>query len=309
MVAAGAESGTVPVDERHPQIRTRRVAFDWEETPLHWIPGAPVATHLVNAFQILLTTGEKWFIQCVRDALPYVADERLRAEVKGFVGQEMVHSRSHQGVLDRLLARDGLPTAHLTDAAHAKLAERATAMAELARTDPRRFRRRLRFELGAVSAIEHYTAVVGQWIIENDGLDRAGADPTMLDLFRWHGAEEVEHRSVVFDVYTALGGGYPLRAASWAVATALLSLALVQGTFELLRRDPSITVPVTFRRVRRSYRASVRKGHVPAMATMFLREGLTYLRPGHHPSKVCSTEIALEYLRRSPAARAAAGAA
>ncbi|HEU5030493.1 MAG TPA: metal-dependent hydrolase [Spirillospora sp.] len=291
-------------DERHPAIRPRRVAFDWTATPLHWIPGAPVASHLINYFQILLTTGEKWFVQCVQDAAPHITDPVLRAEIKGFVGQETVHSRSHQGVLNDLLARDGIDTRPVIDGALAGLAGRAALMSRLAEADPRRFRRRLLFELGAISAIEHYTAVLGQWIIDNDRLDACGADPTMLDLFRWHGAEEIEHRSVVFDVYRALGGGYALRCLTWAVAMALLVRALVAGTFDLLRRDPSITRRVTVRRVYRSYRRSVRAGHIFGLGSLLL-EGRVYLRPFHHPSHVCSTEVALDYLRRSPAARAA----
>ena len=30
----------------------------------------------------------------------------------------------------------------------------------------------------------------------------------MLDLLRWHGAEEVEHRALVYDVYHHVGGSY-----------------------------------------------------------------------------------------------------
>jgi predicted metal-dependent hydrolase len=38
--------------------------------------------------------------------------------------------------------------------------------------------------------------VLGQWVIQNRGLDYAGTDPVMLDLSRWHDAEEIEHRSL-----------------------------------------------------------------------------------------------------------------
>jgi uncharacterized protein len=29
--------------------------------------------------------------------------------------------------------------------------------------------------------------------------DAIGTDPVMLDMLRWHGAEEVEHKAVAFD--------------------------------------------------------------------------------------------------------------
>ncbi|GAB3683928.1 metal-dependent hydrolase [Actinocorallia lasiicapitis] len=283
------------IDERHPLIKARRVVFDWEATPLHWIPGDPLASHLINYFQVLLTTGEKWFIQCVQDAVPLLPpDELLRAEIRGFIGQEMVHSRSHQRVLDLLLRREGIDVRPITAIAEGKLAARPVEIAELARTAPRRHRARLLFELGVVAAVEHYTAVLGQWIIENDRLDAVGADPTMLDLFRWHGAEEVEHRSVVFDVYERVGGGYPLRVLSWGVAVFFLLLTLVQGTAYLMREDPSIIRKPTARRLLRSYRASVRRGHLPGVVALLLGEGRIYLRRGHHPSQVCSTRAALD---------------
>jgi uncharacterized protein len=69
-------------------IRPRRVRFDWKATPLHWIPDDPGTTHFINVLHLLLPAGEKWFVDVYREALPLVTDERLREEVKGFMGQE-----------------------------------------------------------------------------------------------------------------------------------------------------------------------------------------------------------------------------
>lgn len=301
----GPQGRMSEIDERHPPIKTRRVSFDWEKTPLHWIPGDPVGTHMINSFHVVLPEGEKWFINCVRAATPHVRDDRLREEIKGFIGQEMVHSRSHQGVLDRLLSGNGIDVSMITEPADRGNAEWPAKMAALKERSPRLYRWRLLFELGAVASIEHYTAVLGQWIMDNDALDRAGVDPTMLDLLRWHGAEEVEHRSVVFDVYQHLGGRWPMRVAAWTVSLFFLYWALIGGTLLLMKQDPSIKRKVTLPRIYRSYRRSVRSGHIPGIFKLLLGEAPVYLRPSHHPSQVCSTPQALDYLMRSPAAQAA----
>ncbi len=291
------------LDERHPVIKPRRVTFEWAATPVHWIPGDPVGTHVINAFHIVLPAGERWFIECVREALPQITDERLRTEVKGFIGQEMVHARSHQGVLDRILEENGIDTRKITDEMNEGLAGRPAKRAAMS---PRAARRTLMCELAAVAAIEHYTSVAGQWLMDNDGMEKAGVDPTMLDMLRWHGAEEVEHRSVVFDVYQHLGGRYLMRVAAWAVAIFFLYWAMISGTMHLMRSDPSITRKVTKWRVYRSYRRSVRNRHIPPIFGMLVGQARIYLRPWHHPSQVHNTQQALDYLSTSPAALAAA---
>ncbi|HXA59862.1 MAG TPA: metal-dependent hydrolase [Streptosporangiaceae bacterium] len=291
----------VGLDERHPPIKTRRVAFDWEKTPLHWIPDDPVGTHLINAFHIVLPAGERWFIQCVKDALPDLTDEKLKEEIKGFIGQEMVHARSHQGVLDQLLEKNGIDTRKITDQMNKGNDDRP---GERAKMSARKARWMLKFELGAVASIEHYTAVFGQWIMDAKALDEDGADPTMLDLLRWHGAEEVEHRSVVFDVYQAMGGRYPMRVATWAVSLFFLYWALFGGGYYLAGQDPTAG-KMTKLRFLRAYRRSVRQGHIPGVFKMLLGEAPVYLRPRHHPSRVCSTQQAVDYLLTSHAAQAA----
>jgi predicted metal-dependent hydrolase len=289
------------VDERHPPIKPRRVVFDWEKTPLHWIPGNATATHMINSFHLVLPEGERWFIQCVQDVKPMIKDEKLLEEIRGFIGQEMVHARAHGSFLNELLDHHGVDHRRITEAGKAGNDGRR---ADRARLKPRSYRRMLRFELAAVSAIEHYTAVLGQWIMNNQALDDAGVDPVMLDLLRWHGAEEVEHRSVVFDVFQKVGGRYPTRVLGWLVSIAFLYYALIGGAIFLVNADPSIGKKPSKLAMYRDYRRAAKAGLVPSVFRLLIIEGMVYLKPGHHPSQVCSTPEALEYLLKSPAAQA-----
>jgi uncharacterized protein len=188
-------------------IRARRVAFDWESTPLHWVPDDPQTTHTVNVLHLLLPAGERWFCQLFRQGLDSVGEdhEQLRSDVKGFIGQEAVHAQAHAAVLEHLDAQglDARPYTRRIDT----LFERVLAdhpIGERAWLRPLA-RNWLIARLAITAAIEHFTCVLGSWIIEDSGeLDRVGADPVMLDLLRWHGAEEVEHRCVAFDLFEHL---------------------------------------------------------------------------------------------------------
>src|SRR3954468_20940665 len=86
----------------------------------------------------------------------------------------------------------------------------------------------------------HYTAFLGDWVLNADELDRRGADPTMLDLLRWHGAEEVEHRSVAFDLFMHVDGGYRRRARTWATAFAALMFLWQRGSRFFMANDPTL---------------------------------------------------------------------
>ncbi|MEU5882340.1 metal-dependent hydrolase [Spirillospora sp. NPDC047279] len=287
------------LDERHPTITPRRVKFDWSDTPLHWIPGEPVATHFINVLHLLLPAGERWFVHVYKQALPLVEDdERLRGEVKGFMGQEAVHAYSHQGVLDRQMLAQGLDPRPLT----IKIEWLFRNLLGDRRPLPVVSRRQwLNFRIGMIAGIEHYTAVLGQWILDAHELDEAGADPTMMDLLRWHGAEEVEHRSVAFDVFQHVSGAYWRRFLAFFAGVLALPLSVYFGAAYLCRKDP------TLKGVRpriRDYRRAVRRGVFPSNRFMIKAAG-AYLRRGYHPSQECSTQKALDYLATSPAALAA----
>lgn len=288
---------SIDLKEGHPQKR-RMVRFDWSSTPLHWVPDDPFSTHMINVLHLLLPAGERWFISVVNEAAPLVKDPQIRAAIKPFVQQESWHAWAHTVVLEHL-AQHGIDS----DPFLRRLDKWFAGIGNPKPTWPRPLQRWwLHRRLADVAALEHFTAVLGQWMIETVGLDYAGADPMMLDLLRWHGAEEVEHRSLVYDVFQDVSGSYLIRAASMIFTTPAFAIWWLAGMRFLMAQDPTIDARprfVDWLRATRQYR-------VPGPWKLLVTTPARYLRPSHHPNTEASTEMAMAYLDTSPAAQAAA---
>lgn len=159
-------------------------------------------------------------------------------------------------------------------------------------------------KLALIAGIEHFTAVLGDWVL-NHPFEKFNADPEMVDLFRWHGAEEVEHRSVAYDVarYFQIRRGHMML--TFVLATMLLVGVMLRYTKFLVRQDPSLPNYGVFGVLRQMNKAMKRGA--------FLRwrelgkSALEFMRPGFSPDQVGSTAQAVAYLSTSPAAKAAAG--
>lgn len=284
-----------PADAVTSRLAARRVRFDWSSTPLHWVPGDAQTTHTANVLHLLLPAGERWFVDVYRQALPAVTDPRLRADVKAFMGQESTHSRAHAGVLDHLAAQ-GIDATRYTTKVE-RLFDQVLGDEPWGRPVPERLRARwLRQRLAIIAAIEHFTAVLGTWVLEAEGFDAAGADPVMVDLLRWHGAEEVEHRAVAFDLYQHLDGGYLRRVAAMVQVAPVLVGLWVAGISFLLREDPTTAEAPTLR----AYWRAARKDRLPGPVRL-MSAVPRYLRRGYHPSHEGSTARARAYLAVSPA--------
>lgn len=280
----------------HPTYR-RMVRFDWSNTPVHWVPGDPFATHMINVLHLLLPAGERWFIQVVNEAAPFVDDPELRQAIKPFVQQESWHAWAHAVVLDHL-AEQGIES----DAYTTRLQGWLSALGDQKPNWPQWLQRWwLHRRLADVAALEHFTAVLGHWVIQTRGLDYARADPAMLDLLRWHGAEEIEHRSLVFDVYQHLCGSYPLRAVSMLLTGPQFLFWWIAGVRYLMAQDPTIVASPRWR----DWLRAARQYRVPGPWKLIVTSPIRYLRPSHHPETEASTEMAMEYLKHSPAAKAA----
>ncbi|MCW2497837.1 metal-dependent hydrolase [Jatrophihabitans sp.] len=280
-------------------LRPRDVQFDWDGVPLHWMPGEPVATHVINALNLLLPAGERMFVSTFKEALAEVTDPEVREAMIGFMGQEAVHAETHDKVLWQFLDRRGIdPRPYV---AQADFIFGAIGAAAKRLPAPARYRNLVE-RLAFIAGIEHFTAVLGDWILNAD-LESFGADPTMADLFRWHGAEEVEHRSVSFDVATHFGMGYVQRYVMFVLGSGGLLVTVVRGTKFLVHQDP--TLPnYGYPRVLAEMTRAMSHGALPKWRSL-AAASIRYLRPDYTPEVEGNTAQATAYLAKSPTAQAA----
>jgi predicted metal-dependent hydrolase len=292
--AAGARRAEVTeaAPAAQPPIRARATRFELGDSPSHWVPGDPQTTHTINVLHLFLPPGERWFCDVFRDAIPLITDEQLRADARGFVGQEATHAKAHDGGLAFL-------------ASHRIDLRREVARADKVRVRARKLihrlppalrRRVLTAELATIAAIEHFTAVLGVWIVEDSArLDELGVDPAMLDLLRWHGSEEVEHRAVAFDIFEHLSGSYARRVIAMAGAFGGLTVAWAAAVRVLMHLDPEVHGRPSWQ----AFSEAGRDGRLPTFRSI-VDSVPEYLRRDHHPSQVGNTELALAYLASSP---------
>jgi predicted metal-dependent hydrolase len=174
--------------------------------PRHWHGGRRSVTTFFDNLSVFFPAGERFFIATVRALDGHVSDEKLRAAMRAFCGQEGVHSREHVRYNEMLEAR-GYPVAQMERRVQSLL---------------RRASRRLpkRSQLAITCALEHFTALLGQLVLADPKI-LEGADATMARLWRWHSAEENEHKAVAFDVFNAVGGTYEQRVGYMLLVTVI----------------------------------------------------------------------------------------
>jgi uncharacterized protein len=276
-------------------LEARDVAFEWAKLPFHYVPGEPFVTHMLNVLHLLLPAGEEFFVDVFKQTLPLIKDEQLRLDVQGFIGQEAVHSQAHSTVLSHFAAQ-GVDVTPYTDQIRWVFEK---LLGQRTRWSPRRQQSWLLEQVSFVSAIEHYTAILGEWILNTPAHDAIGTDAVMLDMLRWHGAEEVEHKAVAFDTMQHLRAGYWRRVRAQLVVAPAMLLLWIRGVRFLYSVDPAL--PDARPRWRDYWRAA-RRGLMPGPLRFVTAVG-DYYRPGFHPSQLGGLAQAVDYLAVSPAAR------
>lgn len=249
-----------------PHLAVRRLLVDLQ-TPFdrRWCDGDAFRSALFNALSMSFPVGEQFFIDSVRrgaKALPADEQARFGDEVQGFIGQEATHRRLH-ALFNEQLRQQGLQNDW-----EPRARER---LAPLQDADVRHW-------LAITAANEHFTALLADWLLDHPDLF-ARTESRLATMWRWHSAEEAEHRSTAFDLYRALGGSHAWRVRWFRRVTLIFVTDLCRQTFANLKRDGALYRPATWRSA-----ASLLFGR-HGLVSSTLRPWVRYLRRDFHPSQ------------------------
>lgn len=177
--------------------------FDTQESPnKYFADGSMVFSHLIAVLSAIFPPGEDIFVRSVRRYRDILTDPELQKRVAGFIGQEKTHGLQHRE-LNEQLATMGYPTPWFEYLLQST--ERMEKFLDAQYPNPNRLPRLRHFFLGFTVAAEHFTAVWAENILRSPEIQAMMYDPEIRNLLNWHALEELEHKSVAFDVYRAVG--------------------------------------------------------------------------------------------------------
>lgn len=176
------------------------------------------ATLFLAMLSAIFPPGEDFFVRSVVRYRDRIDDPRLAARVAGFTAQEVIHSREHDRLNDAFTSR-GFDMA---------AAARPVALAlELLAVLP------ARHQIACTAFMEHFTAVLAEDLLATPEFrEKVHAD--VADLWLWHALEELEHKSVTYDVYETIGNRHHERVLAVALVLATVAPAAVAGWGTLL---------------------------------------------------------------------------
>lgn len=238
--------------------------------------GDILMSHILTVLSSVFPDGEDFFVRSVTSVRDRLHDERLLADVEGFVGQESMHGREHRALNDRL-AQLGYPTRAIGQYVQTLTAVRERVQGKKA-------------NVGFTAALEHYTATLAETLLTDEEARNEIGHPGARYLLMWHALEESEHKAVAFDVFRAIGGTELMRQATmwithltFVVETGIWTAISVLGD-DYARRHP-LQLAKSAWRLRNS--PFTKKGPVKLL--------FEYHRPGFHPNERDTSELITEW--------------
>ncbi len=266
-----------------PQVR--RPEFGLEQNfAKYYADGNAVLTQILNSLHVVFPEGEKLFIRSVKYFQDEIKDPQLKARIKGFIGQETQHMAQHEKIWDTLESQ-GVNVREY-DAWYSKNAYE-TVEGTIRKIFGEETYKKL--ALSVTCALEHYTATLAEVAMDPEINAMQGFDENMKALLMWHAAEEIEHKSVAFDVMKQINSGEVIKNAGMVIGTWALLWYGAVGAVKFLAEDKDIKltdIPASI-----AEKAPLTAKLLAAMVPKLVQ----YFRPDFHPDQMNNDYLATEY--------------
>lgn len=201
-------------------------------------------------------------VRTAQAQLRHLDDAVLRSQVSGLIGQESNHSQAHHQYNETLRQQNYCFETYL----------------RFVNWFFSRFMPRLGapLQLAAIAGFEHLTSALSEVVLHHNTF--AEAHPTMKALWEWHAAEELEHKSIAFDLFQAIDGSYWRRAVGGILGIAIVVGLMATGMLLLAVQDPGFLSLKTFSDMNKLF--LTKYGLIPRT----LRHIPSYFQPKFHPA-------------------------
>ena len=212
-------------DTNAARMTVRRMRFAYPEAAkAHWNGARPEFSQIVNGASLSMPYLEPYLIETMKKAKERITDPELLKDVDLYIGQEATHFRQHQQWNKRL-----------ADMGYACVAPHEAQLKQ--DYDAFAANRSFTFNIAYAEGFEAMGLTVGHMLVEDREYLLKDADPAVASLLLWHFVEEIEHKTVTFDVFKALDGRYWWRVYGLVYATIHIFFRSRQAYRQLLIED------------------------------------------------------------------------
>lgn len=181
-----------------------------------------VVTSFFAILSAMFPPGEMFFIDSIRNVRDQIDDRKLLDDIKQFIAQEAFHSREHKELNKHLVQSNYFEVTEI----ERKTKEKLDELRKLSKVE----------QLAATVVMEHFTATLARLLL-TDPLIKKKTKQETRSLWEWHALEELEHKSVAFDVLNKIGGNTARnRRVALAKVHQLLFPVLFKYWFKILKR-------------------------------------------------------------------------
>jgi len=202
--------------------RNVELSYDANKSYSFYYEENPVVTSLFVVLSAMFPPGEMFFIESIRNVRNQIKDEKLLEDIRAFIAQEAFHSREHKTLNNHLMHSNYPEVIEI----EAKTKARLDKLRKLSTVE----------QVAATVVMEHYTATLARLLL-TDQLIKRKTTQESRNLWEWHALEELEHKSVAFDVLNAIGGNSSKnRKLALARVTKLIMPIMFEYWIKILKR-------------------------------------------------------------------------